>query len=186
MSRQRLNSDYRKDQTISRVRTKESTRRLPSRTALLRGSASPARARVFRGIVCNRVCVCMCLRTSARPCALVPLCPSACEHPRILVPTCMTTCMAACVAACVAAVGCGSVRYKLLPAPAHCSPPIFTMPVERGRSHLRDVKWPVVSPPLPQQGIGKNMLLHCFEMTTTAHCSVPRPKRPSDKAGPSD
>ena len=36
--------------------------------------------------------------------------------------------------------------------------------------------------------IGKNTFLdiHDFEMTTTAHCSVPMPKRPSDKAGPSD
>ena len=32
-----------------------------------------------------------------------------------------------------------------------------------------------------------NTLLHYFEMTITiAHCSVPVPKRPSDKAGPSD
>ena len=38
-----------------------------------------------------------------------------------------------------------------------------------------------------QQGIGKNMLLYDFEMTTTtAHCLVPMPKRPSHKAGPSD
>ena len=36
--------------------------------------------------------------------------------------------------------------------------------------------------------IGRNMLVnaHDFEMTTTAHCSVPMSKRPSDKASPSD
>ena len=40
---------------------------------------------------------------------------------------------------------------------------------------------------LVDKEIGKIVLLnHDFEMTTAAHCSVPMPKRLSDKAGPSD